>query len=77
MLRYSMSIVESIALEIQKLTPQQQESVLLYARSMTQRLPKGARLADLMQFAGTIPTEELRQMQDAIEEACERVTPNA
>jgi hypothetical protein len=72
-----MSTIEAIALEIQKLTPQQQESVLKYARSMTQPLPKGARLADLTQFAGTIPGEDLRQMQEAIEDACERVNPNA
>ena len=72
-----MSIAETIALEIQKLTPQQQESVLQYARSMTQPLPKGARLMDLAKFVGTIPGEDLREMQQAIEDACERVNTDA
>ena len=72
-----MSTAEAIALEIQKLTPQQQESVLRYARSISQPLPKGARLADLMQFVGAIPSEDLRLMQDTIENTCERVIPNA
>jgi hypothetical protein len=69
-----MSTDEAITLESQKLTPQQQESFLKYARSMAQALPKGAQLADLARFAGTMPQEDLlRQMQEAIDDACERV----
>jgi hypothetical protein len=71
-----MSTVEAIALEVQKLTLQQQQSVLDYARSMTQPLPPGARLADLVKFAGTIPEPDLHEIERAIEDGCERVNSN-
>jgi hypothetical protein len=71
-----MSTAEAIALEVEKLTLQQQQSVLEYARSMTKPLPRGARLADLARFAGTISEQDLREIQEAIEEGCERVNSN-
>ena len=71
-----MSTAETIAIEINRLNPHQQEQVLQFARSMLKPLQRGVQLAALQQFIGSIPNEDLSQMQKDIDEACERVEPN-
>ena len=71
-----MSTVEQIEAQVRQLAPPQQERVLQFARSLTgnpSALPPGAKLEDLMKFAGTIPREDLEEMQRAIEEGCEQI----
>ena len=38
---------------------------------------KGTPGTELLRFAGTIPTEDCRRMEEAIEAGCERVDPGA
>jgi hypothetical protein len=72
-----MSTIEATTLEMQKLTPAQQEQVLAYARSLKQgKLPPGTKVKDLMKFVGSISSEDLKLMEQAIEEGCEQVNPN-
>ena len=59
--------------QIEKLTPPQQKQVLDFALELTGDLPEGTPLKDLLKFAGTIPSEDLEQMKQAIEEGCEQV----
>lgn len=74
-----MSIVEAIAEQVGRLNPEQQQRVLAFARSVGagKRVPpKGTRVEDLLRFAGTIPPEDLAEMEKAIEDGCEQVSPN-
>lgn len=70
-------IVESIEKELHeqlsKLQPAEQRRVLDFARSLKRARPKGIPGKSLLKFAGTIPLEDLKQMQAAIESDCERV----
>jgi hypothetical protein len=76
-----MTVVDEINHTVRQLTPAQQQAVLSFARALqptpTSALPPGARLSDLLQFAGSIPSEELKQMERAIEDGCERVNADA
>lgn len=76
-----MTVVEQITRAVEHLSPTQQQTVLSFARALQpapgNTLPAGAQLKDLLQFAGSIPGEDLRQMERAIEEGCEQVNPNA
>lgn len=63
-------VTEKILGELNDLAPEQQREVLAFARSLSQ--PKGVEGSSLLSFAGSIPSEELAQMQEAIEEGCER-----
>ncbi len=51
----------------------QQRQVLDYARILSITQPQGVKGSSLLAFAGTIPAEELAQMQTAIEADCEQV----
>jgi hypothetical protein len=51
----------------------QQRQVLDFARILSITQPKGVRGDSLLSFAGTIPSEELAQMQAAIEADCEQI----
>ncbi len=74
-----MSTAEQITDYVRRLTEAQQMKVLDFAQSLGSGIlaaPPGAKLEDLLRFAGSIPPEDLRQMQDAIEEGCEQVNPD-
>lgn len=51
----------------------QQRQVLDFARLLSITQPHGVKGASLLSFAGSIPDEELVQMQTAIEADCEQV----
>ncbi len=51
----------------------QQHQVLDFARRLSVDQPQGVQGGTLLRFAGTIPTEDLIQMQTAIETECEHV----
>jgi len=60
--------------DIQLLSEPQQQQVLAYVRTLQGAPPKSG--AAFVQLAGTIPIEELRLMEQAIEEGCEQVDVN-
>jgi hypothetical protein len=51
----------------------QQRQVLDFARILSITQPHGVKGSSLLSFAGSIPAEELAQMQAAIEADCEQV----
>ena len=59
--------------ELAHLTPDQQQRVLDYARSLVQDRPVGVPGTALLGFIGLIPPEDLKAMEEAIEEGCEQV----
>ena len=50
-----------------------QVKVLKYINSLTKKLPRGIPGRDLLKFAGFIPLDDLKLMNKAIKEDCERV----
>ena len=58
--------------EVVDLSPEQQQQVLGFVRSL--KVPVGTPGKSLLHFAGTIDPGELKQISDAIEEGCERVS---
>ena len=67
------SIEESIKAYLKKLSLEEQQKILEFARSLNQSKLKGTRGKDLVKFASTIAKDDLIQMQKAIEENCEKV----
>lgn len=59
--------------ELGKLTDQDRERVLSYARSLTAARMKGTKGSSLLKFAGAIPKSELDRMRLAIESGCEGI----
>jgi hypothetical protein len=51
----------------------QQQQVLNFARALALAQPRGVPGSRLLPFAGTIPSDDLAQMQRAVED-CERVS---
>jgi hypothetical protein len=50
--------------------------VIAFADALVLSNPKGTPGRDLLRFAGTLDEDSAREMQDAIEGACERVDVN-
>jgi hypothetical protein len=63
--------------QVSKLSPKKQHLVLNFARSLAGQRPMGVPGKELLKFAGCIDPKDLRIMARAIEEACERVDPDA
>ena len=59
------------------LTPAQKRQVLAYARSLSGKPRRGVPGRALLHLAGSIPEDDIERMSKAIEEAFERVDPNA
>lgn len=57
--------------ELSDLPLEQQHRVLAFARSLKSR-PKGVSGASLLAFSGSVAPSDLAQMQQVIEEGCER-----
>lgn len=73
-----MSIVERELMQrFARLGPAGKRQVLDYARSLGAAPGRGTPGAALLDFVGSIPPEDLREMAEAIEEGCERIDPMA
>jgi hypothetical protein len=59
--------------ELEHLNPDQQRQVLDYARSLTNGASVGVPGTALLGFIGLIPPDDLKLMEEAIEEGCEQV----
>jgi hypothetical protein len=58
---------------LHRLPELQQQRVLEFARELAHAKPHGVPGADLIAFGGRIPPDDLRLMEEAIEEGCEAV----
>ncbi len=70
------SVKEAILDEVNKLSEAEQEQVLAFARELSTPAPRGEPGGNLLKLVGCIPSEDLREMEQAIEEGCEQVDPN-
>jgi len=59
--------------QLNQLAPEQQHQVLEFARSLIAARVRGMPGQSLLRFAGTIDTDDLAIMKQAIEEGCERI----
>lgn len=66
------TVAAEIFAELDDLPLEQQREVLAFARSLKFQ-PRGVQGSSLLSFAGSISPSELTQMQEAIEEGCERI----
>lgn len=59
--------------ELEVLEKDDIDRVVAYARSLKERHERQARRSELMKLAGSIPKEEIAQINAAIKEGCERI----
>ncbi len=59
--------------QFKRLGADQQQRVLSFARSLGYHKPRGEPATSFLKCAGTFPSEDLEQMQSAIDEHCERI----
>ena len=68
------SLEKEILDQLDRLSPENQRRVLEFARSLS--TPRGVTVDQLYAFAGSISPEDLKLMQEAIEEGCEQIEPD-
>ena len=62
--------------QVRSMPAAEQKRVLEFARALALSASRGVPGKELLRFAGTIPLEDLQQMNTAIAEGCERVDAN-
>ena len=70
------SIVEKVIEQLKGLPQELQWRVLEFTRSLAVSAPRGVAGMQLLQFAGTIPLDDIKVMRQAIEQGCEQVDAN-
>jgi hypothetical protein len=66
-------IEDELRRQLARFPTAQQRRMLDFARTLATTPSRGARGSSLQAFAGTIPAEDLAQMQKAIEADCEQI----
>lgn len=67
------SVKDALFKELTRLGESDRRRVLKYARSLSERTPRGVSGASLLHLAGSIPEAEISEIEAAIEEGCEKV----
>lgn len=67
------SLKKEILSQLDSLPHELQQQVLEYIRSLSLKLPKGIPGKQILKFAGTISSSDLKKMNEAIKNGCERV----
>jgi hypothetical protein len=62
--------------QINRLAQDEQRRVLEFAKALAQSRPTGEPGKNLLKWVGCIPAQDLKEMEQAIEEGCERVDQN-
>ncbi|MEW6327119.1 MAG: hypothetical protein AB1487_05930 [Thermodesulfobacteriota bacterium] len=70
------AVKKEIINQVGRLDYEQQRRVLDFARALLLASPKGVSGKQLLSFAGTIPADDLKAMEQAIEDGCEKVDIN-
>ncbi len=66
-------VTKEIASELEDLSEGELRLVLRYVKTFKSQTPRGVDWEKLMSVVGTIPSEDLEEMRQAIEEHCERI----
>jgi hypothetical protein len=69
-------LAEQVLDQLQALPLKQQRRVLEFARALAASTPAGVQGKTLVPFAGYIPADELEELEQLIDEGCERIDPN-
>ncbi len=72
----SASLIDEIVKQLQILPDESQRRVLEFTRALVIPTPRGVPGRYLLEFAGTIPPDDLKAMREAIEQGCEQVDWN-
>ena len=72
----SESVIPMVVEQMLDLTEVEQRKVLAYLQTLRTTTQRGIPGKQLLQFAGLIDTEDLAQMQQAIQRGCEQVDAN-
>jgi len=73
----SSSVLEKEIIEqINRLAQDEQRRVLEFVRALAHSRPGGESGRNLLKWVGCIPPEDLKEMEQAIEEGCEGVDQN-
>lgn len=70
------TVKKEIINQIGLLDYEHQRRVLDFARALAVTGPKGIQGKQLLCFAGTIPADDLKTMEKAIDDSCEKVDLN-
>ena len=68
----SPKLQEELLSEMARLSPEEQQRVVAFAKSLAAG-PTGKARKDVARFAGAIAPDDLKQMAAVIEEGCERI----
>ena len=71
------TIKEQILSDLEQLSPEMQVRAAQFVHGLVESAPKGIPGRDLLRFAGAIDAESIREMEEAIEDGCERIDPEA
>ena len=67
------STIQEIVKRLETFPPILQKQVLDFTLKLEHEIPEGAPIHEFLKFSGTIQSEDLEQMKQAIEEGCEQV----
>jgi len=67
------AIIQQIIKQLSSLPPDLQKKIYDFTVELSHSRPKGTPGKDLLQFAGTIESDDIEVMKQAIEEGCEQV----
>jgi hypothetical protein len=71
------AVKEQILNDLDRLSPELQRRAADLVHGLVSPLPKGTSGRELLRFAGTLDDESAREMNEAIEQGCERVDLDA
>jgi hypothetical protein len=71
------AVKEQILGDFERLSPAMQARAAQLVHGLVSAIPRGVPGRDLLRFAGTIDAQSIREMEEAIEDGCERIAPEA
>lgn len=69
----NISIIDEVVEQLKVMPQPLQRQVLEFVRSLVKAEVRGTPGQQLLRFAGSIPSDDLQLMREAIEQGCERV----
>ena len=69
------AVKEQILNDLEQLSPDMQARAAQLVHGLVSAAPRGVPGRDLLRFAGAIDAESVREMEEAIEDGCERIDP--
>ena len=70
---HNSSTIRDILELLETFPPNLQRQVLDFTLQLSDKMPEGAPIHEFLKFSGTIPSEDLEQIKQAIEKGCEQV----